>query len=172
MILHIDRPNGTCKFMDDHDVLLALDDLKRKRHIGGTGHAWKITLDRRVTSQSVLVVFSSRRPRVGRVRNLVTHYNSESTRDRGKCTQIPHHTCSRCVWFDVPVCRVQHLPDSVQIRLAIRSLRRAILRCLCGEGGQAGPKACCEENCGSGDRHDYEPVSHRELVLRLYRELM
>ena len=98
-----------CDLVGHHDVLWCLDDLKGKRYVGHTWHAGQITLRQRIGRRALLVVLFPLCQGRGLVRNVAALHDA---RPGG------HAVLSR-VRFEVPMGRTEHLPDAVQIRLAV-----------------------------------------------------
>src|SRR5690348_17332666 len=53
---HVNRAQGVCKFVYNHDVICTLNDLKREGHVVGAGYTRAIALQLRVTRVVPMVV--------------------------------------------------------------------------------------------------------------------
>ena len=139
VVVHIDGANGARKFVQDHDVLLALDDLEGVRHVRRARHPRQIALDFGIQRQpvsSVLLLFCQR---LGLVRKLAPFNDAHSARHRIAGAQLPDQPRRRRMGLDVPIGRVERLPDPVQIGLAVPGAGGPIRRSLTADrrNGQA-----------------------------------
>ncbi len=151
------------------DLVRALHDLKRIRHVGRARDARQIAFELRIAVDPVCRVL--RLPRRGRrrVRNLpvALHHADRSRNDRGRAERehgsrgdlgvgiwidaaLCHGAGARVVRLQVPVRLVVGLPHAADVRLAVRGACRA--RALAGEprhrdadGG--GHDGCRQDGC-------------------------
>jgi hypothetical protein len=118
-----------------------LQDLKRIGHVGRAWHTGQIAFDFWTQIQPIgLVLFLSRKG-FGPIGNFAAFHDAEA---RGHCpdsTQRKHrsrryralgprakrHRRTRYVSLKIEVRFIQRLPDSIEIGLAVRAARRAIL---------------------------------------------
>ena len=119
VIGHIDRPDRARIFVQEHDVLGALDDLKRERHVGGPRHAGQIAFDLRIERQLVREIRAALLQSFGPIRNLTTFDHAETARHGTTRTELGAEPRRRGVRFDVPVGCVDGLPDAVEIGVAV-----------------------------------------------------
>ena len=158
MVVDVDGPNRARILMHDHDVLLALDDLHRKRHVHPTRHTREVAFDHRIELNRARAVLVPLRQRLRPIGNLVAFHHAETARYRRQRTELSHHARSRRVRLDVPVRRVERLPDPVQVGAPIRRARRPILSCLRGGRGHRRQSGGRDHR---RDRQKGEPVAHQ-----------
>ena len=84
LIGHVDRPHRTRILVNEHDVLLALDDLKRVRHVGGARHPGQIALHLRIELQPVRAILVSLLERLRRIRQRPAFDDTETSRHRAR----------------------------------------------------------------------------------------
>jgi hypothetical protein len=135
-ILHIDVAHGARVLVRDEDVVLALEDLERIRHVVGARHAGQIALDLGIGSQPVLLVVLLLLERAGRY-GIVSP--STMPRPAGTEPTAPIFTISgagtgtnwpgtiasapRGMRLEIEIRGVQRLPDAVQVGLAVLGAR-------------------------------------------------
>ena len=139
MLVHEDRPHGALVFVDHQDLVAVLEDLEGERHVVGARHAGTEALQLRVTrveavrivgdlhEHAVLEVVLLLLERLGLIRDGAALDDAHA---RGLGTPRAHDVVVRTglgvMGFDVPVRRVDRLPDPIQVRLAVfraRALR-------------------------------------------------
>ena len=130
LAVHTDDTAGAGKFVSHHNIRRRLDDLKRIGHIRGTRNAWQITLHFRIQLHPVLSVFLLffRCPRL--VRNLVALDYTRPAGNAESRAESSHRSWGRRMILNVPVGRVECLPNTIQVGFAIGGPRCAIGRSL------------------------------------------
>ena len=98
IFLHVDRSQGVRELIYDHDVVCALNNLERKRHVVGARDARPITLKLRVAGRvplligrdvydhSIVGVRFLHRQRLRLVRDFAALHNSLASRPGSVCT--------------------------------------------------------------------------------------
>src|SRR6185436_12507528 len=114
--VHEDVADGVVELVEDVDLVLRLQDLKRKRHVGDARDARQVALRFRIRGRAVRVVLLLLRQRLRPVRDLVPLDNPLAC----------GHAERRAVILDVPGGGARHLPEAGDVRLAVRGLRRRV----------------------------------------------
>ena len=118
----------------------ALEDLERKRHVGSARHPRQVALDLRVAIEPLLPVLVANFERLGSVRNHAAFNHARAAGHRAHCPEVHHflgghrtvrprperHCMPRGMCLKVVVGRVQRLPDSIQVGVAVGRARRPI----------------------------------------------
>ncbi len=191
--VQVKRALGACELEDHHDIVRALDDLKRVRHVHRARSTRQETIDLRIAVQPVVEVLllPLRRPRL--VRDLVAVHHAEvrghpadraQRHDwRGQNLHViivrpvrvhpglsHHRTCG--MGEQIPVGAVVSLPDSTEIGFPVRLTRDLrSLRTFCltsgsrslASGSRHRQPETASEHRGT-DRHDCETISHEKLL--------
>ena len=169
-VLQVDVADSAGELVGDEDVVLVLEDLEREGHVGGAGDARHVALDLRVAVDPVDLVLFLPRTRLRRVRDPPATFDYAQASGHRADRPEPQYRCVRQqaartlsklhrgsgnVRLDIVVRRVQHLPDAVQVRVAVRQPGRLEVRRLCG---------------GRTHRQDADPGQHdRRAGYRLRR---
>ena len=158
---HINDANRASVFVSHQNVLLRLDDLKRIREIGGTWHARQITLHLRIQLHPIRLILLLLGGRRRQIRDLIALDDAQAGRHGKDCSERGHGPLGGGMSLQVPIRRVEGLPDSVQVGFSIRGPRRTISR------GLAGTRYCSQRKntyChGNGNHRDAKPTSHRRI---------
>src|SRR5438067_784477 len=125
-LVHVDRAGGARILIGHQDDVRTLNNLKRIGHIRGARHARQITLDFRVSDQAVFKVLFLFRGRRGQVGDIIPLHDAWPRRHCADRTEGHHLSRSRRMLLEVPVCRVDSLPDTVQVWFAVRCTSRII----------------------------------------------
>ena len=134
-VIHVNGAKAARILKDHHDVLRILNDLKRVRHIHGARDTRQIAFDFRIQVHPIGEVFFLLLERLGLVRNR-TAFNDAKPGSNGEFrAELPEWAGSRSMAFDVPICRVHGLPDTVQVWFAILCAR-------CSIGGRLSGRRC------------------------------
>src|SRR4029450_5658892 len=125
-ILEVDIAVRTGVLVRDREGLVALKDLKGKRHVGRARNAGQIALDLGVARQPVLLVLSPLREPLGRVRDAAADHDAYTRGDRSDGAERddflrghwnnrarPHHQRgTRDVGLEIVVPGVERRPDA------------------------------------------------------------
>src|SRR5262245_21911956 len=87
VIIHVDRANSAGVLVQDHDVFLALKDLKRLRHVSGPRNTREVAFDFWIESKTVFKVLFLLRQRVGKIRKVAAFHYSQSWRRAVGCAK-------------------------------------------------------------------------------------
>src|SRR2546421_1313224 len=107
--VHVDEADHAGVLVQDGDLVGLLHDAERIRHVGETRHARQNALVLRIERLAVLEVLLLLRERLGAVGNLVPLDHATAC----------GNTEARAVILQVPGGGVQHLPDALQVGLAL-----------------------------------------------------
>jgi hypothetical protein len=138
------------------DVVLALEDLERIRHVVGARHAGQVALDLGIGSEPVLLVVLLLLERGGQVRNRVAldhtqagghradraHLDDFRRRHRHELARHHGERGPRGVRLEIVIRGVQRLPDAIQVGLAVLGARPL------GRGRCSGSQCASGESCG------------------------
>ena len=121
------------------NLLAALNDLKRVRHVHRAWSAWQVALELGIAVDPVLAVFLPHRRGFRLVRNLaIALHHAERCRNAGRSAErhdgrgsnlgifvrvnarLRDHSRSRAVCLQIPIRLVVRLPDAAEIGLAVR----------------------------------------------------
>src|ERR1700737_4169653 len=133
-------------FIQDRYLFRYLDDLKWVRHVRNSWNAWKVTPGFWISARSVSVVFVPPRQGLRPIRDFVANHDALSCR----------HAVARRVVLNVPRSGTQHLPDTGQMRPAVRRPAQALGRDIRGTQ--------CQDERSTG--HDHESILHATLQCR------
>src|SRR5262245_43097945 len=164
---HVDRAIATGVLVNEKDVVLALDDLKRVRHIGRSREPRHVAFRFRIRlgpSGPVLFPLLQALRRV-RDRAVVVDNHALSRRNREKGAELPERGRRGGVTFEIPVGAVDGLPDAIQVRVAgdssrSRAWRRsALLPPTAHSPRRGGPGLCrYRQRCGNSQHERDECV--------------
>src|SRR5579872_3825922 len=158
--LEMNGATGTGIFERHLDLVRALHDLERIRHVHRPGDAWHVTTNLRIAVQPVLTVLLLFGGRLRFVRNYIAVDNAWTWRHPADRTQGEHRRGEyRNVWVyarlghgrpervrqQVPIGSRRRLPDAVEIRLAGEACRPRSL--------PGGPDDGKTEHGGHGGAH-------------------
>ena len=135
---HVDVAHGARIFVREEDRLVALQDLKRERHVVGARHAGQVALDLRIGVEPALLVLLLLRGGFRQVRNLVAFDHADAAGHRADRAEREHggrrhrhdgprpkrQRGLRVVRADVVIRGVEGLPDAVEVGLAVGGARR------------------------------------------------
>jgi len=122
----VDRTDGTGELRHHQDGVGRLHDLHGIRHVHHARHAGQITLHFGVLAQRVGGVLPFHRKGVRLVRNRAVHDHTCAWRNRVGCAELQDRTRSRFMRLEIPVGRVERLPEPVEIRLSARRARSPV----------------------------------------------
>jgi hypothetical protein len=111
-------PRGVDVFVEDRDLGRRLHDLERVRHVVDPRRADHEAFRLGIRGMPAAIVHLALRERQRQVRNLVALDNALARRNAKL----------RRVILDIPDCRVDRLPDPLQIGLAVGGSRHAVRR--------------------------------------------
>ena len=168
--IEMDHPRCVGKCVGHLYFVSALDDLKRVRHVHRARNARQVALELGIAVYPMLSVLPLHRRRFRLVRNLaVTFHDANRRRNAGGGAErhhgrssdlrilvrvnapLRHHSCSRAVGLQIPICFVIGLPNAIEIRFAAHGRDRP-----CGCTGSSCPPKPADSTRGN-DRHDYSP---------------
>src|SRR5213593_2242942 len=167
---HIDLAASVGILIDDRQPLLTLTDtgkdLEWIRQIRSAGHTGQMTFQFRIELQAVLVVFLFlfRGPLL--IRNPSAFDDAQAWRRCADRAELENRRRSAALAFEVPVCRVEGLPDAAQVRLAVREtsyLGLQLVRAECGLPGRRLSRRRCDGE--QNDEREFQRISHRIVSL-------
>src|SRR5262245_7139401 len=126
LIVQVDGADCGGILMNDHDVLCALNDLERLRHICGARNTRQVTLDLGIESETIFEVLLLLCGCFGQVWNRTSLDDTETRSNGIGSAQRKNSTRRRRVAFDVPVGFVQSLPNAAQVGFAVSGARSTI----------------------------------------------
>ena len=117
-MIHVNRSHSAGVLKGHHDVLGIRNDLKWVGHIHGARHARQIAFDFRIAVHSIRKVFLLFLQRLRLIGNRAALHDAETGRNGKLRTELPEGTRRCAMPFDIPICGVHGLPDSIQFRFA------------------------------------------------------
>src|SRR5690606_12395044 len=130
----------------------ALNDLERVGHVSRARNAGEVAGGFRIVVDEVGLVLVQALQRFRLVRDLPAFDHAETGGERADGTDqaISHWIRARVMRLEVPVGGVHHLPDAVEVRLAVDQLRLLDLLLLRTGLGVSRTGRCHDERCRSG----------------------
>src|SRR5262249_50837163 len=158
VILHVNDSVRSRERVDHQKIFATLENLERKIMVGSAWNSQHVALRFRVGRRPLGAVFVALCERFGQVRDRTSTHDALPCRYRGDGTELPKvFKRVRRVTLQIPISRVQRLPDTVQVGAIRNAFRPLQLLRLSGADGE-------QYRCRCHDRAD-ESISHYSLLL-------